>query len=183
MRSGTENVAGLVGLGEAARLAAELRGDEAARLVQLRDRLMDGVLAEIPTAYLIGDRYRRLPGHVCLGFAGLEGDSIKLLLALDQAGVAVSTGSACSAHKAGEPSYVLAAMGFDPLRARGALRITLGRFNTADEVERFLTVLARAVCDLSPITGRRRARQQIGPHSGPYFADQAARSTRDGENV
>jgi cysteine desulfurase len=64
-----------------------------------------------------------------------------LMLELDQAGIAVSTGSACSAHKASEPSYVLQAMGFDAFRSRGALRITLSRFNTTAEVERFLDVL------------------------------------------
>jgi len=91
---------------------------------------------------------------VCLGFAGQEGESIKLMLALDEAGVAVSTGSACSAHKASEPSYVLTALGFDAFRARGALRITLGRFNTEEEVDRFLDLLPRVVGELRPITSR-----------------------------
>jgi cysteine desulfurase len=154
LRSGTENVPGIVGFGEAARLCRAAGGEETARLVQLRDRLIEHTLASIPNAYLIGDRFRRLPGHVCFGFAGLEGDSIKLMLGLDAAGVAVSTGSACSAHKASEPSYVLTAMGFDALRARGALRITLGRFNTEPEVDRFLELLPRIVAELSPITGR-----------------------------
>ncbi len=156
-RSGTENVPGIVGLGEAARLAGELRAAESAHLVRLRDRLITGVQERIPSAYLIGDRYRRLPGHVCFGFAGLEGDSIKLLLALDEAGVSVSAGSACSVHKASEPSYVLTAMGFDAFRARGALRLTLGRFNTTDEVERFLDILPQAVAALRPVTARMRS--------------------------
>jgi cysteine desulfurase len=154
LRSGTENVASIVGLGEAARLAMEERADESVRLVGLRERLLGGVLASIPGAYLIGHPQRRLPGHLCLGFAGLEGESMTLMLALDQAGVAVSTGSACSAHKASEPSYVLRAMGFDALRSRGALRITLGRFNTPDEVERFLTLLPAIVGQLRPISRR-----------------------------
>ena len=154
LRSGTENVAAIVGFGEAARLCATMRGDEAARLVQLRERLIEGIRARVPNAYVIGDLYRRLPGHVCLGFAGQEGESIKLMLALDEAGVAVSTGSACSAHKASEPSYVLTALGFDAFRARGALRITLGRFNTEEEVDRFLDLLPRVVGELRPITSR-----------------------------
>ena len=154
LRSGTENVAAIVGFGEAARLCRATRGEEAARLVQLRERLIEGIRARVPNAYVIGDLYRRLPGHVCLGFAGQEGESIKLMLALDEAGVAVSTGSACSAHKASEPSYVLTALGFDALRARGALRITLGRFNTEGEVDRFLDLLPRAVGTLRPITTR-----------------------------
>lgn len=154
LRSGTENVAGVVGLGEAARLGLETRGDESARLVQLRDRLIEGVLSTISCAYVIGDRFRRLPGHACFGFAGHEGDSIKLLLALDQVGIAASAGSACSAHKAAEPSYVLAAMGFDAFRARGALRITLGRFNTDEEVDRFVALLPQIVAQLSSVTSR-----------------------------
>lgn len=156
-RSGTENVAAIVGLGEAARICNESQGDETAQLLRLRDRLIERVLTQCSEAYLVGDRYRRLPGHVCLGFAGLEGDSIKLLLALDQAGVSVSSGSACSASHPGEPSHVLTAMGYDSFRARGAVRLTLGRFNTEQEVDRFLEVLPRVVGELNPITRRARA--------------------------
>ena len=77
-----------------------------------------------------------------------------LLLELDAHGFAVSTGSACSAHHAGTPSETLLAMGFDPVRARGSLRITLGRFNTADEVQRFLGVFPEIVQELRAIGGR-----------------------------
>lgn len=157
LRSATENVAGIVGLGLAAELARVEMADEAARLVHLRDRLIDQVTATIPNAYLVGHRYLRLPGHICLGFAGQEGEAIKLLLALDAAGIAISTGSACSAHHATEPSYILRALGFDPLQARGSLRITLGRFNTDAEVDRFLEVLPPLVGELRPITSRRWA--------------------------
>jgi cysteine desulfurase len=150
-RSGTENVAAIVGLGKAAELAAAERSDEAARLVGIRDRLAESILAKIDNAYLIGHRWRRLPGHLCLGFDGLEGEAIKLLLELDKAGIAASSGSACSAIHAGQPSHVLAAMGFDPLKARGSLRISLGRFNTMEEANRFLEALPRAVASLRPI--------------------------------
>ncbi|MGA7676199.1 MAG: cysteine desulfurase family protein [Rhizomicrobium sp.] len=153
LRSATENVAGIAGLGRAAEIAHETMAEEAARTVALRDRIIDGI--GISNAYLIGHRFRRLPGHVCLGFAGQEGEAIKLLLSLDQAGIAVSTGSACSAHRASEPSYVLSALGFDPFRARGSIRITLGRFNAEDEIERFLEVLRREVAGLRPITSQR----------------------------
>jgi cysteine desulfurase len=153
LRSATENVAGIAGLGRAAEIAHETMAEEAARTVALRDRIIDGI--GISNAYLIGHRFRRLPGHVCLGFAGQEGEAIKLLLSLDQAGIAVSTGSACSAHRASEPSYVLSALGFDPFRARGSIRITLGRFNAEDEIERFLEVLRREVAGLRPITSLR----------------------------
>ena len=150
-RSGTENVAGIVGLGRAAELAAAERAAEAARLVQIRDHLLEGILARIGQAYLIGSRWRRLPGHLCLGFDGLEGEAVKLLLELDQEGVAVSSGSACSAIHLGGPSHVLEALGLDPLKARGSLRITLGRFNTMDEANRLLEILPRAVAALRPI--------------------------------
>ena len=157
LRSATENVAGIVGLGLAAEILRVEMADEAARLVHLRDRLIDQVTATSPNAYLVGHRYLRLPGHICLGFAGQEGEAIKLLLALDAAGIAISTGSACSAHHATEPSYILRALGFDPLQARGSLRITLGRFNTDAEVDRFLEVLPPLVGELRPITSRRWA--------------------------
>jgi len=150
-RSGTENVPAIVGLGQAAELAAAERSEEAARLVSLRDHLIDGILAKIDNAYLIGHRWCRLPGHICLGFDGQEGEAIKLLLQLDQEGFAISSGSACSAIHAGQPSHVLAALGLDPLKARGSLRISLGRFNTLDEADRFLEVLPRAVASLRPI--------------------------------
>ena len=160
LRSATENVAGIVGLGRAAELAGADMADEAVRLVRLRDALLDGITAACHGAYVIGHRYRRLPGHLCVGFAGQEGETIKLLLALDEAGIAVSAGSACSASRAAEPSYVLAAMGFDPFRARGALRITLGRFSTAEEVGRFLDVLPPIVAGLRGITTPRRGSRQ-----------------------
>ena len=84
------------------------------------------------------------------GFAGQEGEAIKLLLALDEAGIAISSGSACSAHHGSEPSYVLEPW-VRPDSARGSLRITLGRFNTAEEVERFLESFRDVVASLRPI--------------------------------
>jgi cysteine desulfurase len=156
LRSATENVAGIVGLGRAAELALAERAADNARLVALRDRLIAGVLDACANAYLIGHAERRLPGHVSLGFSGQEGEAIRLLLALDEAGIAVSTGSACSASHVAEPSYVLQALGFDPLRSRGALRLTLGRFNTGDEVERVVDILPRLVSGLRRIATSRR---------------------------
>jgi len=150
-RSGTENVAAIAGLGQAAELAAACRPAEAARLVRIRDHLIEHICKRIKNSYLIGHRWRRLPGHICLGFDGLEGEAIKLLLELDKEGIAVSSGSACSAIHAGQPSHVLEALGFDALKARGSLRISLGRFNTLDEADRFLEVLPQAVASLRPI--------------------------------
>ena len=153
-RSATENVAGIVGFGCAAEIARAEMAAEAARLVGWRERIIETVAAEIPNAYLIGHRYDRLPGHICLGFAGQEGEAIKLLLALDEAGVAVSSGSACSARHAGQPSGVLLAMGFDPIRARGSLRITLGRLNTEEDVDRLLEWLPQVAAGLRSMTSR-----------------------------
>lgn len=154
-RSATENVAGIAGIGEAGLICRGEMADDAARVVALRDKLISGIEHIAPGAYLIGHRYRRLPGHICLGFQGLEGEAMKMLLALDEAGVSVSTGSACSAHKASEPSYVLKAMGFDPFRARGSLRITLGRFNTDSDVEDFLAISQGIIASLKSITSYR----------------------------
>jgi cysteine desulfurase len=156
LRSATENVAGIVGFGKAAELAAAEMADDNVRLVALRDRLVAGIRTACPQAYLIGHPSYRLPGHASLGFAGQEGEAIRLLLALDEAGIAVSTGSACSASHAAEPSYVLQALGFDPFRSRGALRLTLGRFNTAAEVERVIDVLPGLVGSLRRIATSRR---------------------------
>jgi cysteine desulfurase len=151
LRSATENVAGIIGFGLAAELADREMAEDNARLVGLRDHMIAGITAMCPSAYLIGDPLRRLPGHVCLGFAGIEGEAIRLLLALDEAGIAASAGSACSASHGAEPSYILRALGFDPFRARGALRLTLGRFNTAGEVEHVLEVLPKLVVGLRRI--------------------------------
>lgn len=156
LRSGTENGAAIVGFGEAARIAVTEHADNVARLIELRDRMIQGICHAVPGAYLIGHAFRRLPGHVCVGFAALAGESITFLLALYDAGFAVSTGSACSAHHAGKPSHVLQAVGFDAIRARGALRISVGRFNTADDVDSFLDALPRIARRLRPTTGRAR---------------------------
>jgi cysteine desulfurase len=102
----------------------------------------------LPHAYLFGHPHQRLPGHLSLGFRGEEGQVGKLLSALDAAGVAVSAGSACSANHSGEPSGVVLAMGYDAERSRGLIRISLGRFNTREEVQRFLPILIRVARSL-----------------------------------
>jgi cysteine desulfurase len=153
-RSGTENVAAIVGLGAAAEIAAAVMADESVYLVGMRERIINTVKETIPNSYVIGNRFRRLPGHICLGFAGQENEAIRLLLALDQAGIAVSSGSACSASVKSEPSHVLQAMGFDQMRARGSLRVTLGRFNSDADCQRFLAVLPEVVSTLNPIASR-----------------------------
>jgi cysteine desulfurase len=151
LRSATENVAAIVGFGQAALLARVGMAEESTRLVALRDHVLEVLSEEIGNLYQIGHPYLRLPGHLCLGFSGQEADAIRLLFALDDAGIAVSSGSACSAHNAGEPSYVLTAMGFDTIRARGSLRLTMGRFTSDDDVDRLLATLPRAAASLTSI--------------------------------
>ena len=155
-RSSTENLMGIVGFGVAVELARTEMAEDCSRLVAMRDRLHEGIMNLAPSAYLIGHRYLRLPGHLCVGFAGLEAQAMRLMLLLNQEGVAVSLGSACSSHHAGEPSQTLLALGMDPVSARGGMRITLGRQNTMQEVERFLEILPRCLEQLYPsnIPGR-----------------------------
>jgi len=149
LRSATENVAGIVGFGAAAELARQEISTEAARLTDLRKQILEGLRQTVPQAFLIGHPEERLPGHLCLGLAGQEDEIGRLIGLLDEHGVAVSGGSACSSNHGSEPSKVLLAMGFEAERARGLLRITLGRFNSSTEVESFLEIFPRAVAALS----------------------------------
>jgi cysteine desulfurase len=145
LRSATENVAGIVGFGAAAAIAnAELTA-ETQRLSRLREYLTREILQRLPSAYFFGHPTQRLPGHLSFGLQGHEGRVSKLLAALDDDGFAVSAGSACSANHAGEPSGVLLAMGYDAERARGLIRVSLGRFSSEPEVASFLEVLPRVV--------------------------------------
>ncbi len=145
LRSATENVAGIVGFGAAASIAREELADEALRLARFREHIAAELSRVLPQSYLFGHPVHRLPGHLSFGLRGQEREVGKLLAALDSAGVAVSAGSACSAHHSGEPSGVLLAMGYDDERARGLIRVSLGRFNTCEEVDRFTNVLRTVV--------------------------------------
>jgi len=152
-RSGTEAVVAIIGFGTACELADQEMSAESVRLAGYRDRLFTELASSCPNLYLIGHSTQRLPGHLCLGFAGMEAEAMKLLLALDDLGIAVSSGSACSAHHAGEPSHILMAMGFDVIRARGSLRISLGRFTTDDDIEYLLEAFPRALATLRRTAG------------------------------
>ena len=131
-RAGTVNVAGIVGLATALRLAQEARESENARLRRLRDRLIRGIL-------------ERVPHHASFVFKGINGE--ELLLALDVEGIAASTGSACTSGRP-EPSEVLGAMGLPHEWAVGSLRLTLGKANTGEDVDAGLEILPRAVARL-----------------------------------
>ncbi len=144
VRSGTHDVAGVVGMAAAARGAVETMDTTSARLRELRDRLVDGVLAQIGDVYLNGAPAGadRLPGNAHFTFRGCEGDS--LLMLLDAKGIECSTGSACTAGVA-QPSHVLTAMGADPASARGSLRLSLGHTSTDSDVDALLEVLPAVV--------------------------------------
>ncbi|MFN3928774.1 MAG: cysteine desulfurase family protein [Thermoflexus sp.] len=144
-RAGTVNVAGIVGLATALRLAQESRESENARLRRLRDRLIQGILERVPEARLTGHPTERLPHHASFSFKGINGE--ELLLALDVEGIAASTGSACTSGRP-EPSEVLLAMGLPHEWAVGSLRLTLGKSNTEEDIDIVLEVLPRAVARL-----------------------------------
>ncbi|WP_350349471.1 cysteine desulfurase family protein [Agromyces sp. G08B096] len=141
-RSGTENVAGAVAFATALRLAEEERADASARVRALGEALVDRVLAEIPGAELTGDRVARLPGTASFVFPGAAGEAV--LLELERDGVLSSSGSACAAGR-DEPSHVLTAMGVPAELAQTAVRFTLGRETTAEEVSLAADAVARAV--------------------------------------
>jgi cysteine desulfurase len=150
-RAGTENVAGIVGLAEALTRAEAERESEAARLTALRDRLVRGLLERIPDCRLTGHPTLRLPNNASFVFHGVEGEAI--LMALDVQGIAASTGSACTSASL-DPSHVLIALGLPAPLAIGSLRLTLGRRNTAADVE-------RVIAALPPIVQRLRAMQSL----------------------
>jgi cysteine desulfurase len=150
VRSGTLDVAAIVGLALATVTAVERREERADHLGALRDRLVRGVTAEVPDAQLNGPALDdvvaggpgRLPGNAHLSFPGAEGDA--LLMLLDARGIECSTGSACSAGVA-RPSHVLLAVGADGERARSSLRFSLGHTSTDDDVDALLAVIAPVV--------------------------------------
>jgi cysteine desulfurase len=141
LRAGTQDVAGAVAFSIAAELAVAELAAETARVSALRDALEAGLRAAIPGVVVSAADADRLPGHLHVVLPGAQGDS--LLLLLDAAGVAVSTGSACQAGVP-EPSHVLLAMGVAPDVAAGALRFTLGRTSIAADVEALLAALPAA---------------------------------------
>jgi cysteine desulfurase len=145
LRSGTHNVAGIVGLAAALRAAAEARDETSKRVRDLRDRLVDGLLDSIPGAFLTGDPDHRLPNICSLAIEEVEADALMVLL--DQAGVCGSAGASC-ASGALEPSHVLRAMGVPAERAGGSIRLSLGWPSTADDVDLALDVVPAAVAQL-----------------------------------
>jgi cysteine desulfurase len=169
-RGGTENVAGIVGMGRAAELVLGQLEDEDRRVRGLRDRLEQGIKRSIPRVAQNGASDPRLPNTINLSFAAVEAESI--LCALDQEGICASSGSACTSGSV-EPSHVLLAMGLSPARARTCVRFSLGRYNGPEEVEHVLAVLPGIVARLRaasppavrkrPVQGKTPAKAGQGP--------------------
>lgn len=151
-RAGTENVAGTVGLATAMKIAWDEREQRVAHYRRLRDKLMFGLPERIPDTVITGplDPDRRLPNNFSCCFRNVEGESV--LLALDMAEIAASSGSACTTG-ALEPSHVLTAMGIDPDLAHASLRLTLGHGNTDADIDRVLEVLPEVVSRLRSLAG------------------------------
>ncbi|MBA4370932.1 MAG: cysteine desulfurase NifS [Coriobacteriaceae bacterium] len=145
LRSGTENLPGIVGMGAAAEIASAEMADEAARLASMRDRLIEAVLGTIPDSHLNGHPVTRLPNNAHFRFEGVEGES--LLLLMKDAGISVSTGSACSS-KTLEPSHTLISCGLLHEEAHGSLEFTFGRFSKPADVDRVMEVLPEVVARL-----------------------------------
>ena len=150
-RSGTLNVSGIVGMGEAVSMLTEKNIEkESKKIARLRDMFVDGVLKNIPGAILTTDREKSVPAHAHFIFPGIEGESI--LIALDLEGVAVSTGSACASAQL-QASSVLLAMGIKKEIAHSSIRFTFGKYNTEAEVKRVLKVLSpiiKRLKDMAP---------------------------------
>ena len=153
-RAGTENVAGIVGLGEALELAVTNMSETSARMTRMRDRLIEGIEATIPQVKLNGHRTKRLPNNVNFSIKYIEGESI--LLMLDMAGIAASSGSACTSGSL-DPSHVLLALGLTHEVAHGSVRMTLGDDTTDEDIDYVLETLPkvahrlRAMSPISPI--------------------------------
>lgn len=148
-RPGTENVAGIVGLGKAAEIARNSLVEDAQRVSALRDKLQQGLLHRVPQSRVNGGGAPRTPNTTNLVFPGVEGEA--LLIALDLKGLACSTGAACSSG-AVEPSHVLTAIGLPPEEARASLRFSLGRHTTSADIDFALNVVPAAVAQLRELS-------------------------------
>ena len=159
-RAGTENLASIMGLAAAITIASFQIEERAARRTAMRDRLIDGILGQIPRCRLNGSREHRLPGSLNISFEGIEGES--LLLLLDMKGVCASSGSACTSGSL-DPSHVLLAIGLPHEIAHGSLRLSLGDENTMEDVEYILEVLPPIIerlRSMSPVWEKLMAEQR-----------------------
>jgi len=167
IRSGSENIPGIVGMGKAAELAKKRLQEEKIYTENLRDRLIKGILGSAEEVYLHGHPTKRLPGNVAARIFGIEGESV--IMELDRRGIAASTGSAC-ASKNLEPSHVLAAIGLNEIERHGVIQLSLCRYSTKDDVDYLLSVLpeiTKKLRDLSPVWKFRDRLDELYKHSEP----------------
>ncbi|MGD0710888.1 MAG: cysteine desulfurase family protein [Bacteroidales bacterium] len=152
MRSSTENIAGIAGFVKAAELCISEMETESKRLSNLRDKIVKELQNRYEGFYINGSMTHRLPNNLNFAISGLEGETIRILLMLDEKGIAVSTGSACSNNDTTKSaSHVLQAIGSDPFQARGAIRVGLGRFTTEEDIDYFIEILINVIQELKPI--------------------------------
>jgi cysteine desulfurase len=152
LRSTTENLPGIVGFSNAAELCIEGMKTESSKLLRLRNNLTDFLFDNFDNVYINGSMDDKLPGLLNFSFHGLEGETMRLLLLLDEKGIAVSAGSACSSNdKTDHASHVLQAIGLNQFEARGSIRVSFGRYSTDQDLEKFKISLLESVNSLTSI--------------------------------
>ena len=166
-RAGTENSAGIVGMGKAAELALKTMGQDEQRVGALRDQLERSLLEVVPDSRVNGHRAKRLPNTLNVSFKYLEGEAILVLL--DQDGICASTGSACTAGSV-EPSHVLRAMGVEPDWLQGAVRFSLSRYNSDEEVRRVSETVPKVVQRLQSLSALGKLGRQPANRGETYQA-------------
>jgi cysteine desulfurase len=152
LRSTTENLPGIVGFSNAAELCIEEMKTESSKLLRFRKNLTDFLFDNFENVYINGSNDDKLPGLLNFSFHGLEGEAMRLLLLLDEKGIAVSAGSACSSNdKTHNASHVLQAIGLNQFEARGSIRVSFGRYSTEQDLEKFKISLSESVNSLTSI--------------------------------
>jgi len=149
MRSGTENVASIVGFGKACEIAKDKLSDNISHFQTLHSSMLSRIVKEIPHVKLNGHPEKRIFNNIHLTFLGVNGED--LIIKLDEHGIAASTGSACSVHTQ-KASHVLKAMGFNHEQITGSLRLSFGYMNTLDEVDQAVEVLKKVVAELRSVS-------------------------------
>lgn len=151
LRSSTENTPGIVGFAKATELCFNEMEKENKRIKSLQQKLITTLSETIEGIYFNGDLTKRIAHNINFCIGGLEGESIRLLLLLDEEGIAVSSGSACSSNGDNPASHVLQAIGLNPFEARGSVRISLGRYTTEKDIDTFINAFQKVIRQLNPI--------------------------------
>ncbi|HLO57984.1 MAG TPA: cysteine desulfurase family protein [Bacteroidales bacterium] len=151
LRASTENIPGIAGFAKAVRLFLPEINERAMKLTRLQKLLSNALMDSYDNVYILGHPEERIPGHLSFSFHGLEGETMRLLLLLDEAGIAVSAGSACSSNDRTHTSHVLQAIGLNQFEARGAIRISMGKNTTENDIRSFIQTLSDSVKKLNSI--------------------------------